>query len=402
MAILAAILVFGALGFWFYRTSSRPLTATAQDMAFPSSAVVAPTATNGQAQTPTAASTSAIGFSFFVESLVSHVQLPEEVRGIYLTSLTADSARTDELLDYSLKSGLNAWVIDVKLDNGELAFAPRDPELKKYASAEMGIRDLDGFLEKLKTKGIYRIARIFVMRDGAFGKLHPNVSLQSVKGGIWRDKTGTPWLDPAAPEVADYSIKVAKEVYARGFDEIQFDYVRYPTDGNVSEIVYPVYDEKTPKAKIMKIFFDRVNSELKKSGIPVSYDLYGMTFLRTDDFGIGQRLASVYTDSIAVSPMVYPSHYPDGFQGFANPAEHPYEIVKISLDKGLEILKIDFPQVDANEAHRKFRPWIQDFDIGAEYDAKKIQAQIKAARDAHSGGWLLWNARNVYTETDYR
>lgn len=406
--LLLAVLLLAGAGIWLQKTASRPLEVTAQTPVATSTTQVTTSTDIGVSRiTEISASDqnvkggSVYSFAAFVKSLVMHVAVPDEVRGLYLTAYTAGSTRADELLAYSTARHLNTWVIDVKLDNGELAFAPNDEDLQKYAAADLAIKDLDGLLARLKDKNIYRIARIFVMRDGAYGKIHPSVSLRDVKGGIWHDKTGTPWLDPAAPEVADYAVAVAQEAYARGFDEIQFDYIRYPTDGNVSSIVYPVYDEKTPKAVIMKRFFDRVGDALKKDDIPVSYDLYGMTFWRTDDFGIGQRLASVYPTAIAVSPMVYPSHYPEGFQGFANPAEHPYEIVKLSLDKGIEILKIDYPQVDEQQARKKFRPWIQDFDIGATYDAPKIEAQIKAARDAGAGGWLLWNARNVYEPAKY-
>lgn len=333
---------------------------------------------------------------------IQHVILPEEVRGIYLTAYTAGSSRLDELLAYAEKTHLNTLVIDVKLDNGELAFDPVDTSLKKYASRYLPITDLGSLLERLRVKGMYRIARIFVMRDGVYGNLHPGTALRDAKGNLWKDKTGTPWLDPAAPEVADYSVALAREAYARGFDEIQFDYVRFPTDGNISAIRYPVFDQSsTTKASVMKEFFRRVGEPLYGEHIPFSYDLYGMTFWRTDDFQIGQRLADAYPSSTAVSPMVYPSHYPRGFQGFAEPAEHPYEIVKQSLDKGMDILWIDHPELDARIARKKFRPWIQDFDIGAVYGADKIEAQIKASRDAGSGGWLLWNARNVYEPAVY-
>ncbi len=382
------VLVVTAVAVWLQRSSARPLPATAQTET-PATELAVPTSTQKDS------------FYFLADKYLGRVPLPDEVRGIYLTAYTAGSSRFDELLAYAVKSHLNAFVIDVKLDNGSLAFAPNDPNISKYATEDLPLADLDGLLAKLKGKNIYRIARIFVMRDGAFGKLNPEVSLKDTKGMVWRDKTGTPWLDPAAPQVADYAVELAREVYARGFDEVQFDYVRYPTDGNVSQIVYPYYDEKTPKALVMKKFFDTVSGELRKDGIPVSYDFYGMTCWRTDDFGIGQRLAGVHDAAVAISPMVYPSHYPDGFEGFANPSEHPYDIVKLSLDKGMDILKIDFPQLDATAARRKMRPWIQDFDLGAEYDAPKIQAQIRAARDAGAGGWLIWNARNVYTPTDY-
>jgi len=332
---------------------------------------------------------------------VAHVALPDEVRGIYWTSYTAAGKRGDDLLAYAVSSHLNTIVIDVKLDNGELAFIPEDPALKPNAPKNPAIKDLDALLERLRTKGIYRIARLFVFRDQAFGKLHPNLMLKNGDGSIWRDNTGTAWLDPAAPEVADYTIAVAREAYNRGFDEVQFDYVRFPTDGRLSAIRYPVYDGKQTKVAVMKTFFQRVGEALKKEGVPMSFDLFGMTFWTLNDFQIGQRLPDTYPFAVAISPMVYPSHYPNGFQGFANPAQHPYEIVKQSLDKGIETMKLANPLVDPKEARKKFRPWIQDFNLGATYDRTKIEAQIKASRDAGASGWMLWNAANRYTNATY-
>ena len=333
---------------------------------------------------------------------VGHVSMPDEVRGFYWTGWTAGSKRVDELMKYAVSSKLNTVVIDLKIEDGTLSFKPKDPKLEKYAPEYPAIRDLDTLLENLREKKIYRIARIFVMQDKLFATLNPEAALRTSDAKLWRDKKGMLWLDPAAPQVADYAVELAREAYARGFDEAQFDYVRFPTDGEVSAIVYPIFDSATTtKAKVMKAFFRHLKDELVGDGIPFSYDLYGMTFWRTDDFQIGQRMADAYPDAAAISPMVYPSHYPKNFQGFSNPAEHPYEIVKQSLDKGMDILWIDYPELDSRISRKKFRPWIQDFDLGAEYDAAKIEAQIKAARDASAGGWLIWNARNIYTPARY-
>lgn len=334
-------------------------------------------------------------------STAAHVPLPNEVRGFYWTGYTAGSSRVSSLLSYAASSHLNAVVIDVKLDNGDLAFIPKDPRLAEVVPASPAIRDLDGLLERLRQQGIYRIARIFIMRDGAFGKLHPSIALHTANGAVWHDKTGTPWLDPAAPEVAEYAVVLAREAYARGFDEIQFDYVRFPTDGQVKAIRYPVYRETVSRVDVMKTFFERVGGTLRVAGIPVSFDLFGLTFWTTNNVDIGQTLPDAYANADAVSPMVYPSHYPSHFRGFANPAQHPYEIVKQSLDHGLDVLRELDPNLDAAKTRKKFRPWIQDFDLGAVYDASKVELQIKAARDAGAGGWMIWNARNVYTPAKY-
>lgn len=335
-----------------------------------------------------------------VPEIPFHVALPEEVRGIYWTAATAGSARGDELLAFMAGAGLNAAVIDLKMDDGELAFVPNDESLLPYVQDKPAVADLDALLLKLRDAGVYRIARIAVMRDGAFATVHPELAMKNASGAMWRDNIGSLWVDPAATEVSDYAIALGREAYARGFDEVQFDYVRFASDGAVNSIVYPVYDFNETKQAVMQRFFETVGGAMQGDGIPVSFDLFGMTFHSTDDFNIGQRLLDVYPYADFVSPMVYPSHYPATFEGYGNPAEYPYEIVKLALDEGAKMmqLEVDIPEI---ESRRHFRPWLQDFDIGAVYDAPKIQAQIQATRDAGASGFIFWNARNVYEEGAY-
>ena len=258
-------------------------------------------------------------------------------------------------------------------------------------------------MRALSQKSVYKIARVAVMRDAAFAEAHPELALKTAGGNVWRDNTGSVWMDPASSEVAEYAIEVGKAAAAHGFDEVQFDYIRFPSDGEVRSIVYPLFNEtQTTKVEAMQNFFARVGSAMREAGISVSFDVFGMTFWSRDDFNIGQRLedAIVYADF--VSPMVYPSHYPNGFEGFANPAEFPYEIVKRSLDEGAKIVgNGELDELKELEVRKKFRPWLQDFDIGAVYGADKIEAQIKAVRDAGASGWMLWNARNVYEPAEY-
>jgi len=330
---------------------------------------------------------------------VQHIETPEEVRGIYWTATSAGGAQGQVLLNYMKKMGLNTAVIDLKLDNGALAYKPKDPSLTQYASKTAYISDFPALLKQLGDAHMYRIARIAVMRDTQFTKVHPNHAMLRAGGGVWRDKTGAGWIDPASPLVAEYAEALAREAYAMGFDEIQFDYVRFASDGALSSIRYSQYDGAKPKYEVMRHFFDAL-SALRKDNIPISFDVFGMTFWSTSDFNIGQRLEDVYPNADFISPMVYPSHYPPNFNGFANPALAPYEIVKRSLDKGAELLQTDH-FIEPTMSRPKFRPWLQDFDIGAIYTAARIEAEIKAARDAGASGWILWNARNVYEPATY-
>ncbi|MCC7522675.1 hypothetical protein IT407_02660 [Candidatus Uhrbacteria bacterium] len=321
----------------------------------------------------------------YAETTVSshHVALPAEVRGIYWTAETARTPRANELFAYMLETGINTIVIDIKMDNGEVVMPPQK------------------ILDELGQKNIYRIARLPVMRDSVFARAHPDHAIKTTAGNLWMDKTGAHWLDPSKKEVADAALDLAREAYAMGFDEIQFDYIRYASDGALSAIAKTEAEKTKKKSEIMREFFQYVGETLKQEGIPVSFDLFGMTFLTAADFGIGQRLEDVYPFADFVSPMAYPSHYWPGYLGFDNPAAHPYEVVKSTLDKGAEILETDH-FVSSTESRPKFRPWIQDFDIGATYTADMIEAQIKASRDAGASGWLIWNARNVYEPANYR
>jgi hypothetical protein len=316
-------------------------------------------------------------------------------------------------------------VIDLKMDNGQLAFAPNDVSLAPYVMKKPAIQDLDTLLKKLADDKIYRIARVAVMRDSAFAGVHPTSALTFPDGSLWRDKTGSAWADPTSPALVTYSLALAREAYARGFDEVQFDYVRFASDGKISSIVYPMYQKTELKVDAMKRFFAAVGDPLRKEKIPVSFDLFGLVCMGNDGLGIGQRLGDVLPSADFVSPMVYPSHYANGFQGFVNPAVYPYQVIKISLDHAAKLvnpdLKISSVQdVSGNEVkvppteaeqnvwkekdvnvRKQFRPWIQDFDIGAVYTGAMIEAQIKAVRDAGGSGFLIWNARNVYEPAVY-
>ncbi|OGL66757.1 hypothetical protein A2856_03260 [Candidatus Uhrbacteria bacterium RIFCSPHIGHO2_01_FULL_63_20] len=326
--------------------------------------------------------------------------LPKEVRGIYWTAQTAGTKRGDELLAYMRETGLNAAVIDLKMDDGELAFVPDDETLRAYAMEQPVIAGLDALTRKLADAGLYRIARIAVMRDSAYASAHAEAALRFPKGSLWRDNTGAAWVDPADPGVAAYALALGREAYARGFDEIQYDYVRFASDGAISSIRYPAYDGTLPKEEVMRAFFKTVGGTLKEEGIPVSFDLFGMTFESVDDFNIGQRLIDAYPHADFVSPMTYPSHYAAGFQGYRNPALYPYEVPTHSFESGKAMLEKELG-VPQGESASHIRPWIQDFDIGAIYTAARIEAQIRAARDAGASGWMLWNARNVYERAEY-
>ncbi len=348
---------------------------------------------------------------------VRHLPMPEEVRGFYMTAHSAASPKLRaDLFAYARRNDLNAVVIDVKDASGLLSFQPKRPSLAAHAPEKATMPDLDAVLKEAGDAGLYRIARVFVFQDPMYVKRFPAEAVQRKGGGVWADYKGVTWVDPASEAAWRYNVEVAKDVYARGFDEIQFDYIRFPSDGNLASIAYTHYDGKTPKHAVIREFFAFMHRELeKKARIPISYDLFGYVTWYVDyDLGIGQLLVDALPHATAVSAMVYPSHYGAGTLGYANPAAYPYEIVADSLKKANRLYtrrEQECAEVasgvrsatsgllmpcDGTLAHH--RPWIQAFDIGAVYDAAKLRAQIQAVRDQGGRGWLLWNARNVYKE----
>jgi hypothetical protein len=350
---------------------------------------------------------------------VSHVPMPEEVRGIYMTAAKAASRQTRaELFSYLERNRMNAVVIDIKDANGRLAFMPERVSLASHAPEEATIKDLDEVLREAGERKLYRIARVFVFQDPSYVARFPGEAVQKASGGVWADYKGVTWIDASSKPAWRYNAEVAREVYARGFDEIQFDYIRFPSDGDMKSIVYAKHDAERPKHEVLREFFRFMHEELeKKEGIPVSYDLFGyVTWYLDYDLGIGQLLVDALPNGTAVSAMVYPSHYGKGTLGFQNPADYPYEIVADSLKKANRLYALRQEECDGVARGTKsatstfllpcdvplahHRPWLQAFDIGAVYDAEKIRAQIRAVRDQGGKGYLLWNARNVYRDFD--
>ncbi|MBN1779194.1 MAG: putative glycoside hydrolase [Candidatus Buchananbacteria bacterium] len=302
-----------------------------------------------------------------------------ENKGIYLTAYTAgNQARMNELVDLIKATELNTVVIDIKDYTGKIFFAADIPLARKIGSEEIRLPDLKNLLASLKEQGIYTIARITVFQDPYLAESRPNIALKDKSGNIWRDWKGLSWVDPTQQLVWDYNIDLARQAVAVGFDEVNFDYVRFPSDGDIKQIAYANLADASyeGKSKVMAAFYKYIYDQLRFEPIVTSADLFGMVMWRSDGLNIGQRYqdAAPYFDYIC--PMVYPSHFPDGFEGFANPAEHPYEVIYRSLVNGEKLV---------SQPRAKLRPWLQDFNIGAVYDGSMIESQKKATYDA--GGY---------------
>jgi hypothetical protein len=327
------------------------------------------------------------------EIVVTHIATPEVVKALYISSWVAGSSKYREpILKIIDETEINSLVIDIKDSTGKISFKIKDALIEELESAENRIRDIKQLTTLLHEKGIYIIGRISVFQDSYVANKKPEWAIKRISDGkVWKDKKGLSFLDPSSKEVIDYTITIAKASYELGFDEINFDYIRYPTDGNMKDINYQLNEGKT-RADKMERFFVYLNSEMKKEkNIPLSADLFGLTTEAQDDMGIGQIWEKTIPHFDFICPMIYPSHYPKGYLGFSNPAEQPYKVIYNALKQA--IIKTEAIGEDIN----KIRPWLQDFDLGASYTKDMIRAQIEATNDNGISSWMLWDPKNKYT-----
>jgi hypothetical protein len=323
----------------------------------------------------------------------------EEIKAIYVTSWSASrESYIDHVINMARDTEINGVVIDIKDWSGHVAYDTALAEAEEYNAESIRIKDISSFVQKLRGEGIYLIARITVFQDPILAKARPDLAVHSKAepASLWLDKSGLAWIDPAAKESWDYNIALAKEAVELGFDEINFDYIRFPSDGNLRDMSFPLWDENTPRHLVMREFFEYMRRELPD--VNLSIDLFGLSTVNHDDLGIGQIIEDAFEYFDYVCPMVYPSHYAAGFLGYQNPADYPYEVVHYSLEKALERLSALDPM---GEKKVRLRPWLQDFDLGAVYDTEMVRSQIEAVYDATKGdfsGFMLWNSSNIYTE----
>jgi len=339
------------------------------------------------------------------------VKTPEFVKGIYISADTVgDKKRFGEIVDLIGRTELNSLVIDLKNHRSQIAFDTEQDSLKPNMAPHPPLGRLTDLTSRLHQEGVYIIGRLPVFLDQTLAEKRPDLAVKRAGGALWSDRLGLHWLDPSAIDVWKYNVAIAAEAFSGGFDEIQFDYIRFPSDGDVNAIKFPIYDGKKPKSQVITEFFSYLDKQLRgNDGAVISADLFGLTLWQhNSDMNIGQRLDAAAPRFDFVSPMVYPSHYPAGFEGYANPALYPYEVIYRNLVKGRELYDALNKKNAASAASdpaapavqlAKIRPWLQDFDMGAVYDAARVRAQMRAVVDAGASGWLLWNAANVYTES---
>src|SRR3989344_4261823 len=279
----------------------------------------------------------AVGQEMMVEiekDVVSHKLTPASVRAVYMTSWVAGTPSIRERLIKLIEATeLNAVVIDIKDYSGRIAFATTDPELVATGAVEVRIPAVKELISDLHRRGVYVIGRVSVFQDVYYANQHPEFAVhRSSDGEVWRDRKGISWLEVGATPVWAYVVRIARAAYDVGFDEINFDYIRFPSDGDMRDIGYDYFDAASEtRAAVLKRFYAYLAAELSPLHIPISADLFGLTTTSFDDLGIGQVLVDVAPYFDYLSPLVYPSHFASGFLNFPNPANHPYEVVKNAM-----------------------------------------------------------------------
>ena len=323
------------------------------------------------------------------------------VKGLYISSNAVGSEDFREHVKQLLETTeLNAIVMDFKGDHGYLTFPTQVATAKEIgADGAVMLADPSELLKWLKDRRVYNIARIVVFKDDLFAKAHPEMAvIDSTTGGLWVDGEGLAWADPNYHAVWDYNVALAVEAANMGFDEVQFDYVRFPSDGSISQATFNMENIQENRTAAIVGLLKQTKEALAPLNVKLSADTFGYTAWVPDDLGIGQHIESLAPYLDVISPMVYPSTYSFGLPGespdYENAIAYPYEIVNKSTRNAVERTKAVNPNIE-------IRPWIQDFQDYAfdkrVYTPGEIRLQMDGARDGGGRGWLLWDPAVAYT-----
>ncbi len=407
--LLLVVLAGGGLGWYFlaspagHTVKGRAPSATGKPAergktkTAPSAAKAPPNKQGGSGNNQVTSAVYASGSSVpvappgYTKGTVAARNLPPAggIRGIFLTGYVAGSSRMPGLITQLKAAGMNAVVINVKDDAGNITWQMNLPAAKAAGADSSQITNIGALLKTLKANHIYAIGRIVTFKDPVYAAAHPGQAVQAAGGGLWHDSMGEAWLDPYNRANWRYVVDVAKQAAAVGFQEIQFDYVRFPADGNHAGLVYPDYTSRVVPAEVISSFLRYADRKLAPYGVEVGADVFGLVTVAHNDLGIGQELLPVAGAVNIISPMTYPSLYANGSFGLANPALHPYTVVYKSVHTA-RLRLTNGPAVD-------FVPWIQDFSLwGVNYGAAQLQAQVRAVKNAGYNQWMVWNPACVY------
>ena len=313
----------------------------------------------------------------------SQASTPEDINALYLPSHCFTERRIDEFVYYAKLAGINAAVLHVKDPHGRLRWKSGNKQ-----ALEIGAVASNGLVERtlrlLKAQGFWTIAKLDVFVDNQLVSKRPEMGIIDIRSdNPWSDKKGLYWANPYNRKVWKYNIALSKEVVRLGFDEIQFDYIRFPSDGDLSAIKYPLDTGRLNKTQCIGKFLESARAELKPMGVAISVDVFGMVAWKTVDFGVGQLIETIAPHVDVICPMLYPSHFPSGFLGKKKPGEYPLEIMESSMKR----MK--------SRTGKIIRPWVQGFW----YQPADINAQLDGLTVAGSTGWSVWNPSGNYSTT---
>lgn len=316
---------------------------------------------------------------------------PFQPKALYLTVYgIGDRSIRNSALKLIDETEMNALVIDMKGDRGLIPYKSSIPLASEIGAQKViTVKDIKGLVQSLKDKGIYTIARVVVFKDNLLALARPDLAIKTADGQIWRDREKLAWVDPSKKEVWEYAISIAKEAAENGFDEIQFDYVRFPDHKGLK---FSVQNTEENRTKAITGFLSEAKKRLQPYNVFVAADIFGYVAWNLDDTQIGQKIDNVASSVDYISLMLYPSGFKWGIPGYRNPVANSNKIVYLSLKRARE--RANIPAV-------RFRPWLQAFKDYAfdrrHFTGVEIREQIKAADEFGSDGMMLWNPRNAYS-----
>ena len=321
-----------------------------------------------------------------------------DAKGIYVSSAYINK-KLNDAIDLIDSTELNAIVIDIKSDGGYITYRMDHPLAKEIGACTSTIGDIDATIKKLKDHGIYTIARIVSLKDPVLAEKRKDLALKNKDGSIFRDSSGLAWVNPYEDEVWEYLLEICKQCVNVGFDEVNLDYIRFATDKGMSNVDFGPKAEEMTRIEVITEGIRKICEVIKPMGAFVSCDVYGAIISSSTDARIvGQSYFNMAKYLDYICPMVYPSHYGNGYYGLDYPDTHPYELVYHALMDSQKVLYM----IDPAENKAIVRPWLQDFTATwvshhLTYGKEEVRAQIKGVYDAGYSEWLLWNAGVSYT-----
>ena len=302
---------------------------------------------------------------------------PFVVKGMRVSPAAAgDPERYGALLAMAEDSVVNTFVFDTKNEKGAVRYESKVP-----GAGQLIVYNAPHVLAQAKEQGLYAITRIVSFQDAPRARNFPDTAIRDLNGDIWVDAAGQAWVDPTNPASWDYPIALGVEACQLGFDEIQYDYVRFPSDGDIENIAWSVPIDEELRVTTIAAFLDKATETIHQEGCVVSADIFGIIMSTSNDQGIEQRVPDLSGAADAISPMIYPSHYGSGWRNLERPNDHPGIVVSDALGSGL-------PKATGGAL---IRPWLQAFA----HSPDQVRESIAAA-DAMGVGWMLWSQESYF------